>query len=177
MRILLHACCGPCATYPIEQLLSKKYKVTCYFFNPNIHGYQEYVKRYEALKTVCDNYNVKLSGFGEYNLSEWFSSALKNMDDRCLSCYTHRIEATVKKAGELGINNFTTTLLISHKQDHEKIRAVCESSSENSGIRFFYEDFRTGWKDHWRITGQLNIYKQQYCGCLFSEKERFGKKA
>ncbi|MBN2190437.1 MAG: epoxyqueuosine reductase QueH [Candidatus Aureabacteria bacterium] len=177
MRILLHACCGPCATYPIERLLLKKYKVTCFFFNPNIHGYQEYVRRYEALRTVCGNYNVELCGFGEYNIFDWFSSVSGNMDERCLSCYKHRIGATVKKAAELGISDFTTTLLISRKQDHEKIRSACESGAEDSGIRFFYEDFRKGWKEHWQITGKLNIYKQQYCGCVFSEKERFEKKS
>ncbi|MDD5644347.1 MAG: epoxyqueuosine reductase QueH [bacterium] len=175
MKILLHACCGPCATYPIEQLLLKKHEVECYFFNPNIQGYREYVARYEALKTVCSYYNVRLSGFGEYDLHAWLSSVLTDIRARCSLCYTHRINAAVKKAAESGADSFTTTLLISRKQDHEKIRTICENISGDTGIGFFYDDFRKGWKEHWKITEKLNIYKQGYCGCLFSEKERFEK--
>ncbi len=176
MKILLHTCCGPCATYPVKRLLSGNHEVNCFFYNPNIHGYREYIKRLKAVIEVCRHFNIALTVCEIYEIEAWFRMVIGDFRDRCGRCYKDRIERAALKAVEIGCDSFTSTLLISHKQDHEKIKNICEEAAKNNNIEFYYEDFRKGWKEHWQMTDDLDLYKQNYCGCLFSEYERFNNR-
>ena len=177
MNILLHICCAPCSIYPIARLKAKAHRIAGYFYNPNIHPYSEYVKR----KTEADKYS-KEAGLniiaGDYDLEKYFeytaySEALKK---RCLACWWMRLERTAKFAKENGFEAFTTTLLGSPYQDHDIIKNIAGDLAEKTGLKFYYEDFRVGFKEAHEKAKSKGIYCQNYCGCVFSEKERLEKK-
>ncbi len=175
MKLLLHICCARCAIYPLERLKSS-YEITGYYFNPNIHPATEYILRGEALKSYLEREKVPLL-IGEYNPTIHLRSVVDFLENRCEICYILRLRETIRKAEELGIEYFSTTLLVSPYQNHNKIRDVGERlAEENGNVKFYYEDFRVGWKDSQKIADELGLYKQKYCGCIFSEYERFEKK-
>ncbi len=172
-HILIHTCCAPCLCYPYK-ILTKDYKVTGYWYNPNIHGYREYEKR-----LMTAGYYSKLTGvdliIDDYSPSNW----LKNIGDfskekRCVTCYRNRLEKTVLTAQKKNINFFTTTLLYSKFQDHNAIKNIGVQLSKKYKPDFFYQDFRQGWKEGINISKKLKLYRQEYCGCLLSEQERYG---
>ncbi|MGC8972186.1 MAG: epoxyqueuosine reductase QueH [bacterium] len=174
MKLLLHICCARCVIYPLERLKSA-YEVIGYYFNPNIHPTTEYILRGEALKNYLSN-NIPLL-IGDYIPSTHLKLVINSLDNRCELCYTLRLRETVRKAKELEIKHFSTTLLVSPYQNHDKIREIGERLAEEDGnIEFHYEDFRIGWRDSQKVADELGIYKQKYCGCIFSEYERFEKK-
>lgn len=177
MRLLLHICCARCAIYPEERLKSE-YEVIGYYFNPNIHPTTEYLLRGEALKEYAKDEGLRLL-VGEYDPIFHLKSVISSLDsNRCEVCYRLRLTETAKKAKELECRYFSTTLLSSPYQNHSKIREIGESvAREIGGIEFYYEDFRVGWKEAQKIADEIGIYKQKYCGCIFSEYERFQKKA
>lgn len=180
MRILLHTCCGPCTIYPLKVLRDKGFEVFGYYYNPNIHPYQEWERRLKALQDVS-----RLAGGDkpmhvivrkDYPLEEFLRNVAFREENRCVYCYTVRLEATAKAAKKSAFDAFTTTLLYSKRQKHDLIREIAESVSKRFSIRFYYEDFREGWKFGQEEAVRLGIYRQQYCGCIYSEKERFYKK-
>lgn len=175
MKLLLHICCARCVIYPLERLKSI-YEVIGYYFNPNIHPTTEYILRGEALKSYLSDNNIPLL-VGDYTPKTHLELVIDSLDNRCELCYTLRLRETVRKAEELGIEYFSTTLLVSPYQNHDKIREIGEKlAKESSNVKFHYEDFRVGWYDSQKIADKLGIYKQKYCGCIFSEYERFEKK-
>lgn len=173
MKLFLHICCARCVIYPLERLKTN-YEVIGYYFNPNIHPATEYILRGEALKRYLERENFPLL-IGEYNPSIHLEMTLNSLY-RCESCYLLRLKETVRKAKELGITYFSTTLLVSPYQNHDKIKEIGENLAKEENIRFYYEDFRVGWRNSQKVADELNIYKQKYCGCIFSEYERFEKK-
>lgn len=175
MKILLHICCARCIIYPLERLKTK-YEIIGYYFNPNIHPATEYILRGEALKCYLEKEHIPLI-IGEYNPYTHLRMSLDFLGNRCESCYLLRLKETVRKAKELGIRYFSTTLLVSPYQNHTKIKELGERlTQEDKDVEFYYEDFREGWRDSQKIADELGIYKQKYCGCIFSEYERFEKK-
>lgn len=176
MRILLHLCCANCAIYPYEQLCGRGIEVTGYFFNPNIHPYQEYVRRRDAVSQYALKVGMKLISRDEYLLEEFLRQVVNREHERCGYCYHLRLEATALEAKRGGFDAFSTTLLQSHHQHHEAIREKGEQISKAGGIPFYYEDFRPGWRRGVEISKAMGLYRQQYCGCIYSEKERYLKK-
>ncbi|MCX6348139.1 MAG: epoxyqueuosine reductase QueH [Candidatus Aureabacteria bacterium] len=174
MRILLHVCCGPCATHPFLALKAAGHAVEGYFYNPNIHPFQEWKRRREALEKFSSEAKFPVRYPERYNPEEYFRAVSFHEDERCPRCYRLRLVAAAREAKAHGFDAFTSTLLISVKQKHDLIRRIGEETASAAGIAFFYQDFRTGWNEHWKITEQHGLYKQQYCGCLFSERERYG---
>lgn len=174
MKLLLHICCTRCSIYPLERLKTN-YEVIGYYFNPNIHPTTEYILRGEVLKSYLEKGKTHLL-IGEYNPRIHLKMALDSFENRCDSCYLLRLKGTARRAKELGINYFSTTLLVSPYQNHAKIKEIGEKLAREEDIKFYYEDFRIGWHNSQRIADELNIYKQKYCGCIFSEYERFEKK-
>ncbi len=173
MKVLLHICCANCAIFPLEKLREKGEEVTGYFFNPNIHPYQEYLKRLEALKQYSEKANLQVLYRDEYLLEEFLSNVSHCVDKRCGYCYRVRLEATAREAMKNGFDRFTTTLLQSNHQDHLLIRETAEKVADEVGIAFHYEDFRPGWKRGVEVSKAMGLYRQQYCGCIYSEKERY----
>ena len=109
----------------------------------------------------------------EYDLEGFLANVASEPEKRCSYCYSSRLFATAAAASELGFEAFSASLLYSRYQRHEEIRALGEQAEKEFGITFFYEDFRPGWQEGIRISKELGLYRQQYCGCIYSEKERY----
>jgi predicted adenine nucleotide alpha hydrolase (AANH) superfamily ATPase len=169
----LHICCANCAIYPLQQLANEKNEVVGYFFNPNIHPYQEYQKRLEALKQYSERIGLKVIYREDYLLEEFLRNVSHKPEDRCQYCYSVRLESTANEAKRNGFDSFSTTLLHSNHQNHRLIKETGERLGREIGIPFYYEDFRQGWKKGVEVSKAMGLYRQQYCGCIYSEKERF----
>ncbi|GFE57860.1 epoxyqueuosine reductase QueH [Geobacter sp. AOG1] len=176
MKILLHICCAPCAIYPLKELRSQGMEVTGFFYNHNIHPYQEYRRRLDTVRVYAEKVDLAMVYRDEYRLEEFLAAVADNPDQRCIYCYASRLEATAKAAAENGFPAFTSSLLYSRYQKHDTIRELGESIGARYGIRFHYDDFRRGWQEGIRISREVGLYRQQYCGCIYSEKERYAPK-
>ncbi len=173
MRILAHVCCAPCFTYPHKRLLEDGHDVTALFYNPNIHPYMEYKNRMEALEKYAQMKGTKVI-YKDYDMENYLRGALTSAD-RCEFCYSLRLTEAAKTASQLGFEAFTTTLLISPYQKHELLARTGEKIANEYGIKFYYEDFREGYRESRELARALELYMQKYCGCIFSEKERYFK--
>jgi predicted adenine nucleotide alpha hydrolase (AANH) superfamily ATPase len=173
MKMLLHICCAPCAIHPVQELRADGIEVTGFFFNHNIHPYQEYRKRLETVREYAGLAGLDVIFRDEYLLEDFLRAVAGSPDERCLYCYSSRIEATAAEAARLGFEAFTTTLLYSRYQKHDAIRRIGERLGDTYGVKFHYEDFRQGWQKGIDVSKQLALYRQQYCGCIYSEKERY----
>jgi len=174
MKLLLHICCGPCALYPIRQLLDKKFdKITGFFYNPNIHPPSEYKRRKDALSEAASKIGLEVLT-PEYRMEEYFRKTLskENSPERCQLCWELRLSETADFAKTNDFDAFTTTLLVSPYQDHEKIKKIGERIADEKSVKFYYQDFRPGFKDGQEQAKKENLYRQKYCGCVFSELER-----
>ncbi len=173
MKILLHICCANCAIYPLELMRNRGDEVMGYFFNPNIHPYQEYQKRLYTLRTYSEKVGLSVIYQDEYLLEEFLRNVSHRVKERCQYCYFVRLEATAREAKREGFDGFSTTLLQSIHQNHPLIKETGEHVAKEIGIPFFYEDFRIGWRKGLEVSKSMGLYRQQYCGCIYSEKERF----
>jgi len=173
MNILLHTCCGPCALYPLRTLRSAGHDVTGFFHNPNIHPYQEYVLRRDAVVRMAELESMPLIMNDDYDLEGFLSNVAAAPDQRCTYCYASRLRATARVAAEGGFDAFSAALLYSRFQRHDEIRELGEQAGREFGIAFHYVDFRPGWQEGIRLSRELGLYRQQYCGCIYSEKDRY----
>lgn len=175
LNILLHICCAPCTIYPLKVLREQGVTVSGYFFNPNIHPYREYLKRLETLKDYAARVDLKVSFADDYPLEEFLVNTSSLGSERCLFCYEMRLNCAASWARQKGFDSFTTTLLYSRFQKHNLIKEIGERIAKTRGIPFLYCDFREGWKEGIERSKELGLYRQPYCGCIYSEKERFMK--
>jgi len=173
--ILLHVCCGPCATYVVKSLLDKGLRVTAFWYNPNVHPFREHQLRLEAMQTLSQKTNLPLIVAEGYDMLEYFHAVVGHESNRCPDCYRLRLEKTARIAHKKGFDSFTTTLLISPHQEHDLIRELGEELGKKHSVEFCYEDFRPGFRESHRISREFSLYHQGYCGCVFSEWERYGK--
>ncbi|HWP95815.1 MAG TPA: epoxyqueuosine reductase QueH [Syntrophomonadaceae bacterium] len=173
-NLLLHICCGPCATYPVPELRQEGYSLTGYFFNPNIHPYSEYLKREKALQEYASQSDLAVIFDPAPDPSVYLRNACFRESQRCLLCYQMRLEQAARIARHGKFDCFTSTLLVSKYQKHDLIRQVGEAAGERYGVPFLYQDFRTGFAQTGVRSREMGLYRQQYCGCLYSEFERYG---
>lgn len=176
MRILLHSCCGPCSTAVVEELKKDDWDIYACYFNPNIHPYTEYKLRLKTLSEFLQIQGIPLLSASEYDLKGFIRKAGMDNPGRCIACYRMRMEATAEFAAKEGFSAYTTTLLISPWQDHEQLRMIGEDCGKQFGVDFFYHDFRTVYKKSVELSKSMNMYRQKYCGCIFSEEERYTDK-
>ncbi len=178
MNILLHICCAPCAIYPVESLKKAGHKLAGFFYNPNIQPYSEYLKRKSAVEEYSKESSLNVI-YGEYDLEKYFQMVAYDgkVEDRCPECWWLRLVNTAKFAKENGFDAFTTTLLVSPYQDQNTIKVIGEDVAAKAELKFLYEDFRPGFKAAHDKARAEGIYCQNYCGCIFSEKERIEEKA
>ena len=176
-RILLHICCGPCTIYPLEVLRGEDFTVHGFFYNPHIQPYQEFEKRLKTLQLYAQNENLPLIVRPDYDPQTFFRQVAFRETNRCLYCYSLRLNAAASLAKRSRFDAFTTTLLYSKRQQHQLIVSIAEEASRKHGVPFFYGDFRSGWRDGQQRAKALGMYRQQYCGCVYSEMERFCAKA
>ena len=176
MKLLMHTCCAPCSVYCIESLRNEGIEPTLYWFNPNIHPYLEYKARRDTLKEYTQSIGVDAIFEDNYGLKEFCKNVVDDLENRCAKyCYRVRLEQTAKYAKENGYDAFTTTLLVSPYQNNDLLIQVAEEIADKYGIKFLYRDFRPGFRDGQAEARSLGMYMQKYCGCVFSEEERYSK--
>ena len=174
-KILLHTCCGPCATYTVKRLRQQDWEVNSFWYNPNIHPYREHQRRLEALQSFVKGANLPLIIPEGYEMVRYLRAVVGHEGERCPDCYRLRLGRTAQAAAEGGYDAFSTTLLISPYQKHELLREVGEEMAKRHGVAFYYEDLRPGFPESRSMARELGLYLQGYCGCIYSEWERYGK--
>lgn len=175
--LLLHCCCAPCMTHPVR-LLRKEFDVTAFFYNPNIHPREEYTARQNEMERMAEEWEIPLI-IGEYDVDEWFKKVKGYEEEpegglRCEACYRFRLEKTVLTAEKRGVEVFGTTLSISPHKKVTVINAIGKELEERRGICFFEADFKkkNGFKISCRLSNEEGLYRQNYCGCTFSRRQR-----
>lgn len=175
MSILLHICCAPCSVECITELREEGIEPHGFWLNPNIQPYTEYRARRDTLIEYAKSIDMPLEVCDEYDLRAWVR-ALPSLDDRCGACYTMRLDRAAQYAAEHGFDGFSTTLLISPYQRHDLIREIGDALGKKYGVPFVYRDFRPRFREGQRRAREMGLYMQKYCGCVFSEEERYLKK-
>lgn len=173
MKLLLHICCGPCSIYPLRILGEGGFDVMGYFYRSNIHPYTECLKRQEALASYAEEIDLKLIIAPEYDLEGFLRNAVFREANRCELCYHDRLRSAALVAKRGKFDFFSSTLLYSKFQKHDAIRSIGEAVGRKVGVPFHYQDFRPGWQEGIEKSRQMGMYRQQYCGCIYSEKERY----
>ncbi len=176
-RLLLHACCAPCASYVLEYL-SRHFEITLFYYNPNIHPAGEYEKRLtelERLLSLLETGNPVALIAGEYSPGAFYESAkgLENEPEgglRCSECFKLRLNEAARTAKEGGFDYFTTTLTVGPRKNAEVINEIGKAMSERYAIPYLYSDFkkRGGYQRSIELCKMFGIYRQHYCGCAYS---------
>jgi len=144
-----------------------------FFCGNNIHPYSEFLKRKKTMQSYSEMVGLNVIFQKEYEMEKFLQNVVFRESNRCLYCYHDRLKATAHFAKRGRFDFFTTSLLYSKFQKHEQIKSIGHEIEKVVGVPFYYEDFRTGWKEGILESKQLGLYRQQYCGCIYSEKERF----
>ncbi len=176
MKLLLHCCCGPCAAGSVPQYQAAGYEPFGYFFNPNIHPSQEHKLRRQSFVKLMEEWGLPYLALKDYPLEEWLAHVAGAPAERCAYCYESRLEAAAAYAAANGFDHFSTTLLISPYQKHELIREIGARTGEKHGVDFVYLDLRPGFREGQERAREMGLYMQKYCGCIYSEKERYVRK-
>lgn len=183
LKMLLHTCCANCVLYPID-ILKEKFDITIFFYNPNIYPKEEYIKRLLEVEKVSKIKNISLiTGNYEHDLMKWLklTEKLKKEPEggkRCGECFKLRLEETAFFAVKNGFNVFTTTLTVSPHKNQNVINSIGNEISQKTGIVFFTADFKKqdGFKKTMELSKNLNIYRQNYCGCIYSIRGNYSIK-
>ena len=175
MNVLLHICCAPCANRPIASLQEQGHEVTGFWYNPNIHPFTEYRSRRNTVRDYLAEIGVKLIEQNDYALRPFVRAVAEDIAHRCVKCYEMRLFETAKTAKEQGFDAFTSSLFISPYQNHGLMMEVAQRAAEEYGVQFLYEDFRPLFREGQDFAREHGFYMQKYCGCVFSEEERYLK--
>ena len=174
-KILLHCCCAPCSLSCIDPLKDEGVEITAFWYNPNIHPFKEYEARRDCLVDFMAEQKIPLVVKEDYGLREFVRNVAENINNRCEYCYSVRLEQTAKYAKENGFDGFTSTLFSSLYQNHEMMVKKAEELAEKYGIEFYYRDFRPNFREGNQKAREKGFYMQKYCGCIFSEEDRYQK--
>lgn len=179
--LLLHSCCAPCSSYVLEYL-SRYFKITVFYYNPNIYPEEEFYKRRSEQERFISQLPTKnpISFIGTEHMSEEFYKAVKGLEhireggERCFACYRLRLEESAMAARDMGADYFTTTLSISPMKNARKLNEIGGELEEKYGVKYLFSDFkkRNGYKRSTELSREYGIYRQNYCGCVFSLRER-----
>ncbi len=156
-----------------RSLRKEGFEPTLYFYNPNIHLYKEYEARRDTLIKLSELENYQKIIVDNYGLRDYLKALGGDFDERCQKCYEMRLEPAAKYASENGFKYFSTTLLISPYQKHDLIKNIAENCAKKYGAEFLYRDFRPLFREGQNEARRLGFYMQKYCGCVFSEEERY----
>lgn len=180
-KLLLHSCCAPCSSYCLEYL-SQFFSITVLYYNPNISPKEEFDKRAEEQRRLISEIPAKNPislVVDEYNSQEYFSAVkglehIKEGGERCFACYKLRLERAAKYSKEYNFDFFCTTLSISPLKNAQKINEIGEELSEIYSVKFLPSDFKKkgGYQRSIELSREYNLYRQNYCGCVFSKAER-----
>lgn len=172
-KVLVHSCCAHCAAYTVEHWRREGYEVSACWYNPNIHPFTEHQARLESMRALVEKIDLPLIVGESYDMVEYFRRVTGDEQNRCRHCFDLRLSRTAEIARQHGFDAFTTTLLISPHQQHEVLRETGEKVAREHGIHFLYADLRKRYSDSRHITKPMDLYRQQYCGCIYSEWERY----
>ena len=175
MKTLLHICCAPCANMPIEVLQTDGFEVSGFWYNPNIHPFTEYRSRRNTVRDYLTSIDLQLIEKNDYGLRPFVRAVAEDIENRCIKCYEMRLFETARTAKEGGFDSFTSSLFISPYQNHELMKNVAQRAAEEYGVEFLYRDFRPLFKAGQEHAREHEFYMQKYCGCVFSEEERYLK--
>lgn len=167
-KLLLHVCCAPCSIMVIENL-KDKFELILYFYNPNIHPFEEYEKRLKSFIEYSESLNIKYL-IGDYNYEDHIMVIDSNINNRCSFCYQLRLNEVAKKANELKIEYFSTTLFYSIYQNHETIKKIGEFLAKEYNLNFISLNLKDKYYEGRKLSIELNLYRQKYCGCIFSQR-------
>ena len=176
MNTLLHICCAPCANQCVESLRKENIAVTGFWYNPNIHPFTEYRERRNCVRAYAESVQLPLIEKNDYALRPFVREVAEDIGNRCVKCYEMRLFETAKAAAENGFDSFTSSLFISPYQNHELMKEVALRAAEVYGVDFLYRDFREVFKAGQEYAREHCFYMQKYCGCVFSEEERYLKR-
>jgi hypothetical protein len=196
MKILLHICCANCAIYPVRIFRDEGHNLAGFWFNPNIHPYPEYELRLDSLRGLQERWRIDMIYMDEYKPEEYFKmfntecpdlsgefnynrrlpEGVPPVPERCKYCYNLRLEKTAEQARLNSFDAFSTTLLISPYQDFEQIMSTGKMLQERYGILFYPRDFRGYFREAMSYARELGLYRQKYCGCIYSREDREQKK-
>lgn len=177
LNLLLHVCCANCSIIPVKILREMNLHVDGFFFNNNIHPYTEFRRRLVTAQEYAEKVNLDLIIREEYLLESFLANVASEPDTRCEYCYSSRMDEAARYAAENDYDYFSTSLLYSKYQNHEMIQQIGNEMAKKYAIKFWYEDFRTGWQEGIRLSKGMELYRQQYCGCIYSEKDRYYREA
>lgn len=174
-HVLLHICCAPCLIHPLQRLREEGFQVSGFFYNPNIHPFAEYKARRRSVEDYTGKAFLE-TGYPEYAPEEFFRAAnmREEKNERCLVCWERRLRMTAQTAAQRGFSHFSTTLLVSPYQDGGELRRIGFEIAADEGVEFFDEDFRPGFRAAHAQARAQGMYCQKYCGCIYSEIERYG---
>lgn len=174
-KVLLHACCAPCATVTVEEYRRAGHEPVLFFHNPNIHPYREFARRLETIESWAQSQDIELIAHSEYPLEENIALLLSSVP-RCRACFLERLAVTARVGAEMGFARFGTTLSVSPYQSQELIVEAGREAQDLYGLEFAYMDCRSRYGESVRISRGLGLYRQPYCGCVFSERDRYSAK-
>jgi predicted adenine nucleotide alpha hydrolase (AANH) superfamily ATPase len=174
--VLVHVCCAHCAAYTVEHWRRQDFNVEGFWYNPNIHPFTEHQNRLDSMKSLARQTGLPLHIDENYDIIEYFRRVAGNEPERCRYCFELRLSKTAEFARTHDFDAFTTTLLISPHQQHELLKEIGEKTANKYGVEFLYADLRKRYSDSRHITKPMDLYRQQYCGCVYSEWERYADK-
>ena len=174
-KTLMHTCCAPCSVSCIQQLRREGIEPVSFWFNPNIHPYMEYKARRDTLMGYAPSIGMELIVQEAYGLRKFCRAVAEDIEGRCVKCYEMRLFAAADYAAQNGFDSFTSSLFISPYQNLELLKQVAERAADTFHVRFQYRDFRPLFRQGQERARELGFYIQKYCGCVFSEQERYLK--
>jgi len=169
--VLVHVCCAHCSAYTLQFWQRQGYRVAAFWFNPNIHPVEEHELRLAALKELAAEMQIPLHISPGYDAGIYFSSIGQNQAGRCPLCFQLRLEQTAREARKRGFGAFSTSLLISPHQQHDDLMLEGYEIAQKTGLVFLYSDLRRRYSDSRVMTKNRHLYRQHYCGCIFSRHE------
>lgn len=176
MSTLLHICCAPCSVACVKTLREEGVEPVGFWYNPNIHPFLEYKARRDTLRQYAQDIGLDLREEDFYGLRQFTAAVAQDSDHRCGYCYACRMERTAQYAAENGFDRFSTTLLVSSYQNRELICATGAKMGEQYGVEFVPYDFRPRFREGQEEARALGLYMQKYCGCVYSEEDRFSNR-
>jgi predicted adenine nucleotide alpha hydrolase (AANH) superfamily ATPase len=173
MRVMLHACCGPCLLEPYDALAAEGHELRVAYANPNIHPREEYERRRDTLLAYAAGHDICVDEL-DYDVEAW-QEAVRGLEavpgERCRACFRVRLGATARHAAALGYDAVATTLTVSPYQDPQAIREAGEEVCAEAGVAFLVTDFRDRYPQATRRSREIGMYRQNYCGCRYSDDE------
>ena len=171
MKLLMHMCCSNCSLYPMKSLLSQGVDVKGLWFNPNIYPRPEYEQRLASLQELQRLWHLDVEYVDIYGSDDFMRELGNPRADRCIRCYMVRLEETARTAKKMNLKGFATSLLVSPYQKFDSLVSIGKEIEKRYSIPFYVEDFRVGYRGNIPLSKEFGLYRQKYCGCMFSETE------